>query len=204
MADDNCGSPPCGPSPGNVPITEAEYMCSLGVRMQPTADRARRIAHRLGMRPYRVAIIWQERGSRREWREVYRVELTPVRVVAMDSVSRELGELGNHAEGAMRVTEVSPQQVTEGMLRGQLPAGVQWGADTHDREMFFEVQRFRRCPEDPENPRHRFVLGSEVHHDAEGMQFMFVLQAQQVPRSPEGADRSLNTQRVKPGSKIVS
>jgi len=204
MADDNCGSPPCGPSPGNVPITEAEYMCSLGVRMQPTADRARRIAHRLGMRPYRVAIIWQERGSKREWREVYRVELMPVRVVAMDSVARELGELGNHAEGAMRVTEVSPQQVTEGMLRGQLPAGVQWGADTHDREMFFEVQRFRRCPEDPENPRHRFVLGSEVHHDAEGMQFSFVLQAQQVPRSPEGADRSLNTQRVKPGSKIVS
>ena len=204
MADDNCGSPPCGPSPGNVPITEAEFMCSLGVRMQPTADRARRIAHRLGMRPYRVAIIWQERASKREWREVYRVELTPVRVVAMDSVSRELGELGNHAEGAMRVTEVSPQQVTEGMLRGQLPAGVQWGADTHDREMFFEVQRFRRCPEDPENPRHRFVLGSEVHHDAEGMQFTFVLQAQQVPRSPEGADRSLNTQRVKPGSKIVS
>ena len=179
-------------------------MCSLGVRMQPTADRARRIAHRLGMRPYRVAIIWQERASKREWREVYRVEIMPVRVVAMDSVSRELGELGNHAEGAMRVTEVSPQQVTEGMLRGQLPAGVQWGADTHDREMFFEVQRFRRCPEDPENPRHRFVLGSEVHHDAEGMQFTFVLQAQQVPRSPEGADRSLNTQRVKPGSKIVS
>lgn len=173
-------------------------MCSLGVRLQPTADRARRIAHRLGFRPYRVAIIWQERDRKREWREVYRVELMPVRVVAMDSVARELGESGNRAEGSMRVTEVSPQQVTENMLRGQLPAGVQWGADTHDREMFFEVQRFRRCPEDPENPRHRFILGSEVHHDAEQMMFTFVLQAQQVPRGPEGEDRSLNLRRPKP------
>lgn len=198
MAEDNCGNSPCGPSPGNVALDEASYMCSLGVRLQPTADRARRIAHRLGFRPYRVAIIWQERDRRREWREVYRVELMPVRVVAMDSVARELGESGNRAEGSMRVTEVSPQQVTENMLRGQLPAGVQWGADTHDREMFFEVQRFRRCPEDPENPRHRFILGSEVHHDAEQMMFTFVLQAQQVPRGLEGEDRSLNLRRPKP------
>lgn len=198
MADvDDCGNDPCGPGPGNVPVSEAEYMCSLGVRMQGTVDRARRVAHRLGFRPYRVFMIWQERDRRREWREVHRLELVPARVIAMDSVGRELDEGGNHAEGAMRVTEVSPKLVTENMLRGELPSGMQWGGDTHDRELFFEVQRYRRCPEDPEPPRHRFVLGSEVHHDAEQMMLTFVLTAQQTPRGPEGKDRSLNT-KLKP------
>lgn len=196
MAQDNCGGDPCGP--GVEPVTEAQYQCSLGVRLQPTIDRARRINHRLGFRPYRVFMIWQERDRRREWKEVYRRELIPCRVVAMDSVGRELGENGNYADGQMRVTEVSPQQVSENILRGQLPDGVQWGAETHDRELFFEVQRMRRCPTDPESPRHRFVLASEVHHDAEQMLFTFVLVAQQVPRGDAGVDQSLNIRRPKP------
>lgn len=196
MAENNCGRDPCGP--GVEPVTEAEYQCSLGVRLQPTVDRARRINHRLGFRPYRVWIVWQERAGKREWREVLRRELVPCRVVAMDGVGRELGESGNYADGQVRLTEVSPQQVTENTLRGQLPAGVQWGGDTHDREMFFEVQRMRRCPTDPESPRHRFVLVSEVHHDAEQMFFTFVLGAQQTPRGDGGEDRSLNIRRPKP------
>lgn len=199
--EDPCGVDPCGP--GQIPVTEAEYQCSLGVRLQPTIDRARRLSHRLGFRPYRVMLVYQERGRQREWREVYRLELMPCRVVAMDSVGRELGENGNYADGQMRLTEVSPQQVTEPMLRGQLPAGVQWGADTHDRELFFEVQRMRRCRTDPENPRHRFVLGSEIHHDAEQMFFTFVLVAQQTPRGNGGEDMSLNIRRPKP-SQIVT
>lgn len=173
-------------------------MCSLGVRLQATVDRARRIPDRLGFSPYQVAMVWQERGAKREWREVHRVNLSPAKVHALDSVGRELGENGNYADGQMRLSEVSPRQVTENMLRGQLPAGVQWGADTHDRELFFEIQRFRRCPTDPENPRHRFVLGSEVHHDAEQFQFTFVLVAQQTPRGDGGEDRSINIRRPKP------
>lgn len=198
MADDNnCGAAPCGPGPSHVPISEAEYQCSLGVRLQGVVDRAARISHRLGMRPYRVCLVWQERGKKREWREVYRLELTPVQVMAMDEVGRQLSEGGNHAIGAMRVTEVSPAQVTESILRGELPSGVRWGGDTHDREFFFEIQRHRRCPTDPENPRHRFVLGSEVHHDGELMHFRFVLVAQQVPRGDGGVDRSLALGQLK-------
>jgi hypothetical protein len=204
MADDNCGIDPCKPGPGNVPVDEASYMCSLGVRLQGTLDRARRINHRLGMRPYRVTLVWQERARPRDWREVYRLELTPVRVIDMTEVGRDLGESGNYANGSIRLTEVSPAQVSENILRGQLPAGVQWGAETHDREFFFEVQRYRRCVGDAEPPRHRFVLGSEVHHDGEQMFYSFVLVAQQVPRGPGGVDKSLALKPPKGGTVIVS
>ena len=72
----------CGDAlPGNVPVTDAEYQCSIGVRFQPTLDSARRVVHTLGLRPYQVFLVWQERNRDRTWREVHRCELMPVRVV---------------------------------------------------------------------------------------------------------------------------
>lgn len=218
MAGDNCapnecvpdvgedcgGAAACGPGPGNVPVDDCTYQRSLGVRLQGTVDRARRISDRLGFSPYRVMLVWQERAPKRDWREVYRLELVPSKVLDMSAVARELGESGNYANGSIRVTEVSPAQVSEGMLRGQLPAGVQWGGDTHDREFFIEVQRAKRCATDAENPRHRFILGSEVHHDAEQFMFTFVLTAQQVPRGDGGVDRSLNLKHPHKSPVIVS
>lgn len=213
MAGDNCGRDPCAkptddPCAADDPCNprlsgEASYQRSLGVRLQATVDRARLIKDRLGMRPYRVWIVYQERAPRRDWREVYRQELR-CEVVDLTEVRRELGENGNFGTGGVRITEVSPAQVSEATLRGQLPPGTQWGGDTHDREMFFEIQRMRRCPGDPENPRHRFVLGSEVHHDAENFQFTFTLLAQQVPRGPGGVDRSLNLDKPRRSATIVS
>lgn len=214
MAGDNCGRDPCA-KPGDDtcgtrtdpcapgPLGEGSYQRSLAVRLQGTVDRARRISHRMGFRPYQVWIVYQERAPRRDWREVYRQQIL-CKVVDMTEVGRELGENGTFGSGAIRVTEVSPASVTEPMLRGQLPDGVKWGGDTHDRETFIEIQRYRRCPTDPENPRHRFVLGSEVHHDAEQMMLSFVLVAQQVPRGDGGADRSLNLQRPHKSPVIVS
>lgn len=193
---------------------DAQYQCSPGVSIQAAIDVGRRVTHELGFRPYRVFLVWQERDRDRRWRCVQELELIPVRLIALDAVDLELSQHGLNPEGGISLREVSPAQVSEDDLRGYLN-GQPWGADTIEREFFFEVRLHERCrPQDvPGSMRHaeggprrrRFTLGAEPHLDANGYQWRIGLVDQDIARTRDGEDQSTDPdqQRVLPTPRIV-
>lgn len=192
MSEPNeCGSgPPCGPGPGNQPVPESIYQCSLGVGLQAQIDAARRQVHQMGLRPYRVALVWQQRSpTKNMWQEVARIELMPVKVVAKDTIGRVVGEGGVMFEGSLVLEEISPKQVNERQLEGWRD-GENWPATSSEREFFYEIQAMRRCATDPEMPRRRFTLDSQVHFDGEKFQYRLSLTPQIVDRAAGGQDMS--------------
>ena len=114
--DDSNG--PCEVGEGQRPISETDYRCSVMLRTQSAVDRARRVAHQIGTRPYRVSLVWQERQTDRRWKQVHSCELMPVRVLTMDSVEIVASDWGADLVGAVSLTEISPNQVDEDTLRG--------------------------------------------------------------------------------------
>lgn len=186
-----CGPGPCGPTAANAPISDSAYQCSLGVSLQAQIDMARRQTHLLGLRPYRVSLVWQERNRiKGEWIEVHRIELMPVRVRTMEDLALEVGPAGNFFSGPLKLDEVSLQQVDEATLRGYR-GGEPWAGGHSEREFFYEVQMRRRCAGDPEPMRHRFTLGGAVHCDGESFEYVLRLVPQIVQRGPGPDDRSI-------------
>lgn len=189
---DTCGTNPCEPGPGNAPICEADYMCSLGVQLQPIIDSARHLVHELGLRPYVVQLVWQERRKlTREWTAVRTVQLVPVRVPDLDTLSIVLGQVGQYQDGTINVSEISPAQVGELDLIGYFD-GQPWASDdANDREFFYELYMMRRCPDDPSPPRYRFTLASPAFFDALNFQWSISLKPQIMERDGAGVDQSL-------------
>lgn len=194
MADPKqpCATDPCAPGPANCPVPEADYMCSLGVALQPVIDGARHLVHELGFRPYVVQLVWQQRRkTTREWQAVRVLQLTPVRVPALDSLAVTLGQVGQYKEGTIDLLEVSPAQVNERTLLGYFD-GAPWASDdANDREFFFEVYMMRRCPGDPEPPRYRFTIASPPFFDATNFEWRISLKPQIMERDSDGVDQSL-------------
>ena len=180
---------PCSPGAGNEPVEDAAYQCSVMVRLQPAIDRANRLTHALGERPYRVFLVWQARDARRQPQEVCRVELMPVRIVALDSVDLTLAESGLQPEGGITLREVSPAQVNEDQLRGYRD-GAKWASEETGREFFYEVVTHVRCAGAPQTRRRRFVLAAEPHLDGGAGEFRVQLVDQEIARSPDGVDRT--------------
>ncbi len=174
-------APACVTGPGNVPVTDAEYQCSLGVQLQGTIDEARRIKHTMGLRPYRVFLVWVRRDGRQRFQEIKRIELTPVRVNQLESVSWRLRDAGRQAMGSIVLTEVSPAQVTENDLLGRLdgePAGP-------DVDFFYEIVRHKRCAEDTKIQPGRYTVAGVPTLDGEDWQYVVNLADQHNPRWAE-------------------
>lgn len=192
------GPSSCGPqSPGNDPVEESTYRCSVGVRLQSSIDGARRIAHTLGFRPYRVRLVWQQRGLNmsdpRAFGEFHSCELMPVKVLTMDSVEIVASNWGEDLIGGVAMSEISPQQVTEDTLRGHID-GHDWvAADPQNREFFFEVALQVRCDGDLKSRRRRFIYGAESSLAADQFQFKISLVQQNVERSRDGVDQTIGT-----------
>ncbi|MCK9513070.1 MAG: hypothetical protein M0R28_17840 [Pigmentiphaga sp.] len=178
--------------PGNQPLGPGELSCSIATRIQSAIDRAQRLgAHRLGLRPYRVRLVWQERTTADyDWREVTSLELYPVEVLGLDNLDLELDPDGLTPAGRVRLRKVSPSQVDEETLRGNL-RGIQWSQDTSEREFFYEIQQHARCPGDAEPRRYRLVLAAAPHYDAENFQWRISLRDQRQARGQGGADLSV-------------
>lgn len=196
----HCGPGPGGGQlPGNEPVTDAAYQCSLGVTTQPAIDAARRINHELGLRPYRVFLVWQERDRVRVWQTKCELELIPVRVMDLDGVDLELSQAGLQPMGAIKLSEVSPAQVTEDDLRGYL-GGRLWGQTTVDEQFFYEVRLHERCnPErasrlfPPGGPkRRRFTLGAEPFLRGDRFEWRIGLIDQEIARTRDGRDNSID------------
>lgn len=178
--------------PANRPLGPGELTCSLAVRVQSAVDRAEKLGmHRVGLRPYRVRLVWQERAAATyEWREVTSLELYPVEVLGLDAVDLEIDPDGLTPRGRVRLRKVSPNQVDEETLRGNL-RGIQWSQDTTQREFFFEIQQLARCHGDEQPRRYRFVLAAAPHYDAENFQWRVSLHDQRQARTPDGRDVSV-------------
>lgn len=178
---------PCGPlGPGNQPVSDCDYRRSLGVDLQGIVDEARKFRHDFGLRPYRVFLVWQRRDARQEFREVKRVELMPVRVSNLTQIDLELAASGLQPSGTLALSEISPQQVDEHMLRGKLE-----GRDlASNEEFFYEVALIPRC--DGDTPiRGRYTLAGVPFFDGQKFQWRVAVSDQENPRGPFGEDQTL-------------
>jgi hypothetical protein len=195
-ATDSSSCNPAGYGPGqqlpaNQPLGPNEVACSIAARIQTAVDRAEKIGpHRVGLRPYRVRLVWQERNHDHEWREVTSLELYPVLVLGLDDVDLQTEADGMTDIGRVRLRKVSPSQVDEETLRGNI-RGIQWSQDTTEREFFYEIQQLGRCVGEGEHRRHRFVLAANPHYDAENFQWRVSLHDQRQARTPSGRDVSV-------------
>lgn len=196
-----CGSGGCGPSDGNAPLCDGLFAGSLGVALQAAIDVGRRIPHELGLRRERVFLVWQQQDPRtKRWVEFRRIELVPVKVDRLDEVDRVVGDNGMQWDGTIDVSEVSPAQVSIATLQGKID-GEPW-ADESGREFFYEVQRYKRCAGDRDEPRLRFTPSGEVAQEDFG--YMFSLLAQHNPRTPEGRDQGLAETRRRVDVKVTT
>jgi hypothetical protein len=192
-----CGASPCDgtkagcrPGPGNAPV--GSILGTLGVSLQSTVDAARRLQHELGLRPYRVFLVWQRRDRGQVARELRRLELMPVRVAPVEEVRWTLGPVGGHAEGSLALSEISPAQVNEDMLRGRLD-----GREPEpDVEFFYEIVRAARCEGDDGGRPQRYTPASLVGLNGEGFEYRLVVTDQEAPRGRAGEDQSAEQARL--------
>lgn len=167
------------------PIQPCTYQSSLAVTLQSTVDYARRIVHGMGFRPYRVFLVWVRRNRRQEYVEFRRQELVPVMISSMNDVDLRLESVGLDPSGGVWLTEISPAQVDEKVLRGYID-GRELGDDEH---FFYEVVRQPRYP--GELPlRSRFTVGTTPHFNATAFQWEVGLVSQAAERSTTGEDQT--------------
>lgn len=180
---------PCGPGEGNEPVESEDLRCSVGVTMQPHVDAARRQVHALGLRPYRVYLVWEEQQRDQTWKDIKRVELVPVEVEALDSVDLELSEIGIDPDGAIRLSQISPALVSEHDLLGKLD-GESISRSDPDVRFFYEVVKHARCAGDPPPVRRRYIPGGEPSHRASSFEWTILLVDNAARRGPDGEDRT--------------
>lgn len=169
-------------------------------RLAPLADRIRqRVAVRLGVRPYRVFLVWtrsglspnSERGEGIE-RILHRIEILPApRVTDLTNVNRRSWSVGTVPEGSIRVDRVSSHAYSDDELRGlRIPAAFgnhqplspRWakrgpGGDiqfARSVDFFYEIVEDGRGDEPAY--RRRFRLLTDPMRDPGGAQWIIALQ----------------------------
>ena len=164
--------------------------CGLGVRVLEIQAQAGRLVSGLGLRPYRVFLVWEERGPDGEYHEVRKVELMPAEVVDMKGVKLQVGPAGTNPEGEIRVQGVSPLQVTEDALLGQLDSRA-WNGD--GQRFFYEVVRHRLCDGESLPARWRFTPKSVPHLSTakSPLGYSITLTDQSMQRDPAGRDQTV-------------
>lgn len=200
----------CAPGPANVPNTDEDLRGSLGVCLQAAVDEARSVVHDLGLRGYRVFLVWQRRDSNQRFQEINRKELFPVQVSSLAGVAYESSPSGMQPEGDVVLTELSPAQTNTRELLGRVP-DLNYHLDP-DIEFFYEVTPRARCVGDNPVPG-RFTPASLPYYDAENFQITINLVDQEAPRTPvtgDTADRDgafqpkRDTERARRGRKRTS
>ena len=153
------------------------------VEIQGAVDAARRTAAEVGARGYRVYLVWTKRDSRLRAQELKRLELVPVNVSDLTEVDWDVTPGGSSADGAVRLTEISPNLVTEDDLYGRLdgepdlPPGV---------EFMYEIVRRTRCSTEAAPAPQRFQIASVPHYDPVRLWWEVIVTSADASRAPEG------------------
>jgi hypothetical protein len=109
----------------------------------------------------------------------------PVTVSPLTDVDLELKSVGLDSVGAIRLTRISPNQVTESTLRGLIDDA----PVADDEEFFFEVVRQPRFSGDkPE--RARFTLGASPYLNGSKFQWEVDVISQENARGRDGEDQT--------------
>lgn len=167
-------------------VVTSQTLCdSLANGLFDTANRARNIASRLGVRPYVVRIIrvgWTG-GVRHQGQKTtlgtFTILPTP-KVTLLTALRDVLLPIGRDTEGAVVVTQINPS-LTEDQLRGapegltEIPA---------NQEVFWEIE----YPHERIGSRkRRFHLDTVPAYDAENLQWVVGLVAASPDRTRDGA-----------------
>lgn len=143
------------------PLSPGEATNSFANRFSRVADNARQIATNLGLRPYRVFLIWtkwtgEERGEGDET-EFRRIEILPTpKVNSLDNVTFGLFHAGTVPMGSLRVDRISAT-FTQDTLQGRIiPVP---GEDTipDPYGFFYEVVEDGRGDNPPQRAKFRLL-----------------------------------------------
>lgn len=174
------------------PLTPNEASRSLVHRLGARVDRVRQIATKLGMRPYRVFLVWtrfggEERGEGTE-REVTRLELLPTPKVAdLSALALSPKNAGLLPVGSCRLTEVSTTYTAEQLTGRVVPL-------PHEQQVPEPFDFFYELVPDGRDgtgapPRARYRLSAQPWYDAENVQWSILLERTSEDRKPDGTSR---------------
>jgi hypothetical protein len=165
------------PKPRALTVGQARHSLAnrLGARV---VDRVRQFATNLGIRPYRVALVWTtwtgtERGEGQE-REFARVEILPTpEVISLDAVAMSPQAAGMLPMGSVRVQKISITNTLDRLKGKSFPT-------PHEKHIpdnigfYYEVKEDGRGDFEPEIAR--FRLASEPFRKAGNMEWVVNLE----------------------------
>lgn len=140
-----------------APLTPTQAKKTLVAKFGPKIDRIRQLATKLGVRPYRVFLVWEqssglERGSG-TMTEAQRLEILPTpRVDSLDAVMLDPRFAGSLPVGSIRVSRIS-SSFTEDLLRGKRDHK----SIADDVSFFYEVVEDGRGDDSPVRMKYRLA-----------------------------------------------
>ncbi len=184
-------------------LTPHQARSTLAHRLGGRVDRIRQLATRLGIRPYRVFLVWTRATGavvgEGEENIFARVEILPTPRVDLSAMVRRPWTMGILPEGTCRVDRVSVAFTNDQLkglvipaprcrsatFEGQLLAG-DWVKPQSDEQcdFFYEVVEDGRGDELPE--RRRFRLYGEPVRDAGNVSWSLMLEPASDPLGRDG------------------
>jgi hypothetical protein len=172
-------------------LTPDQAKRTIAARIAPRIDRVRQIATRLGIRPYRVMLVWTrfdgaERGEGDEV-EARRIEILPTpKVEDLSAVTLNPLAAGVLPMGTIRVSEVSAT-MTSDLLNGR------WVPRQHEEHLpepyafYYEVVEDGRG--DSPAARQRYRLAAQPFLKADDVQWVLLLERVSEDAHRDGTSR---------------
>lgn len=143
------------------PLTPEQAKRTIVHRFGPRADRIRQLATRVGLRPYRVFLVWSKYtgGEIGEGVEQYikTIEILPTPVVAsLDGVTLNPFSAGVLPVGSVRLTRIS-SVFTDDILSGHIVPKIGEDEVPEPYDFFYEIAEDGRGNPDPQRQRYRLL-----------------------------------------------
>lgn len=164
-----------------APLAPGRASRTLAHRLAAKVDRVRQVATRLGVRPYRVFLVWtrwtgEEEGEGERVR-VLEHEILPTPLVSdLSSIALSPMSAGALPVGSLRVTEVSALLTADVLkgLRKPSAAGASEPEIGDDEDFFYEVVEDDRSGASVE--RRKMRLAADPFLDAQNVQWILLLE----------------------------
>lgn len=194
------------------PLSPEQARRTLAHRLAPRIDRVRQLATRLGIRPYRVWLVWTkwsgvERGEGTE-REIGRIEILPTpKVRSLDNVAAQFFSGGVLPVGSIRLTEISALYTQDQLTGLAVPPDPDFVEDNvpprrstaiqvsespkpslrslpEPFDFYWEVHEDGRGDDPPQH--NKFRLAAWPHRDAGNVQWSVLLERISVDEGRDG------------------
>jgi len=192
------GADACGATQtNNGPVLSIQ--CSLGSGLAGIVDRAGKLKAMMGLAPYRVFLVWEQRVDSELFTEVRRIELMPVEMRGLNEVRITLGPDGRAPDGQVLLVGISPRQVTQDDLLGNMN-GKAWDGD--GERFFYESRLHERCAGRTTPTPWRWAVDGvpELRTGRNPYGWMIRLTNQRGARGRQGEDRTTNQGELSEGS----